>query len=389
MHTARLGADEPPMEWMGNVGDAWADVVRRLFKEQGLPDELIEREIVSLQGDAFAQSIEDSFQGVEWNSPDYEICETLKRNTWNFSAAKNYNDLIRLNSLLLDDKDNIRSWSAFKREARKVVGDSMRYLETEHRTVTIAAQKAAKWAEIQRDKYLFPFVQFDVVMDKHTSDICRPLHDVVMSVGNPLLEAYYPPNHFNCRTSVRRLRRGKETKNIILPEIPEAFKNNAGISGLVFTDVNKYIENAPKQALNEGNKAYVKTLIKQAKLNLIGKKVMRNDLYEGGDSPIIFSSRGIKDAINNPVEGKDLYYLKNAIVLEMDEILKDAEYLGFSKYKSEKSIKGSHIFKVALKNTPFYMIVRHYKEGGQDIKRFYSVTTKDAVLKDLIRTKKP
>ena len=46
---------------------------------------------------------------------------------------------------------------------------------------------ARLWKEVQRDKHIFPFVQFDVVMDDHTSDICSPLNKVIMSVDDMLL----------------------------------------------------------------------------------------------------------------------------------------------------------------------------------------------------------
>lgn len=224
--------------------EEWLKEIKQLHKTKALPKEGVSREIVRLQGREFANAVQNSFTGVEWNSPDFHLRESLKRNVWKFSAAKNYNDLVRLNNLLLDEEGKPRSWSNFKREAKAVIGDSVRYLETEHRTITIASQMANKWQEIQRDKAIFPFVEFIVVRDKHTSEICFPLHGVVMSVDNPLLKEYFPPNHFNCRTGIKRLRRGKETQNILLPNIPKDFRNNSGISGLAFTEDNKYFQNA-------------------------------------------------------------------------------------------------------------------------------------------------
>ena len=108
---------------------------------------------------------------------------------------------------------------------------------------------ARLWKEVQRDKHIFPFVQFDVVMDDHTSDICSPLNKVIMSVDDPMLLIYWPPNHFNCRTTIRRLRNGEPTENVNFPDIPEAFKNNVAINGEIFTSDNTYIANTPKEIL--------------------------------------------------------------------------------------------------------------------------------------------
>lgn len=331
-----------------------------------------------LQGREFTNAVQNSFTGVEWDSPDFHLRESLKRNVWKFSAAKNYNDLVRLNNLLLDEEGKPRSWSNFKREAKAVIGDSVRYLETEHRTITIASQMANKWQEIERDKAIFPFVEFIVVRDKHTSEICFPLHGVVMSVDNPLLKEYFPPNHFNCRTGIKRLRRGKETQNILLPNIPKDFRNNSGVSGLIFTDHNKYIYNTSDTSLNVGHKVYRSQLIKEAKRRLIGKEVYRKEI---GDTPITFGSKGIQDAINNPLD-KDIFDIKNGLVLEANKVLETAEYIGFTDHKQRDNIKGSHIFKIEVMGKDLFIIVREYNEKGS-AKRFYSLTSREGVLKGL------
>ncbi|WP_327984882.1 phage minor head protein [Bergeyella porcorum] len=166
----------------------------------------------------------------------------------------------------------MRPWNEFKREALMVVGESNRYLKTEYNTVVSGAQMSRMWQEIQRDKHIFPFVQFDVVKDGRTSDICSPLDKLIFEVDSPVLAYYFPPNHFNCRTRVRKLRNGVPSKNYTLPDIPTEFKNNAGMCppaykllsndkdkkpirkecGEIFTEENRYIKNTPKEVLKIG-----------------------------------------------------------------------------------------------------------------------------------------
>ncbi len=95
---------------------------------------------------------------------------------------------------------------------------------------------------------------FEVVNDKHTSDICRPLHNVIVTVDDPMLMYYFPPNHFNCRTDVRRLRHAKPTEKYNLPQIPEAFKNNPAVSGKIFTDKHSYFLNTPDEVIALGKR---------------------------------------------------------------------------------------------------------------------------------------
>lgn len=196
-------------------------------------------------------------KGFKWEGVYDAIDEIprriLKENVWKFSVAKNYNDCIRLNNLLLRKDGSIRPWNEFKREAMKVVGMSNRYLKTEYDTIIAGAMMSSKWQEIQRDKHIFPFVQFKVVQDKRTSEICSPLHNVICKVDDPFLQWYFPPNHFNCRTTVIKLRNAEPTPQKALPyiDIPKAFLNNVGETGEIFTKENSYFKNTPKKILSD------------------------------------------------------------------------------------------------------------------------------------------
>ncbi len=235
----------------------------------------IQPNIIRITGKELSKGVDAGYgvlQGVDFDSPDYAMREYLKRNVWKFSVAKNYNDSIRLSNLLVRKDGSLRPWNEFKREALMVVGESNRYLKTEYNTVVSGAQMSRMWQEIQRDKHIFPFVQFDVVMDGRTSDICSPLDKLIFEVDDPVLAYYFPPNHFNCRTRVRKLRNGVPSKNYTLPDIPTEFKNNVGMCppaykkllsndndkkpirkecGEIFTEENRYIKNTPTKLLSD------------------------------------------------------------------------------------------------------------------------------------------
>lgn len=298
VHSADLSAGDG--SWADELARLWIEVIQYVYRLKRLPDELINRDIVTLQAQTLIKPIDRILQDVNWDSPDYIMREILKKNMWHFSVAKNYNDCVAINNLLIREDGSLRPWHDFKREAQKIAGNSVRYLKTEYNTVVAGAQMSRKWQEIQRDKHLFPYVMFDVVKDGHTSDICRPLHNVIVRADDPMLMYYFPPNHFNCRTDVRRLRYGKPTEKYRLPEIPEAFKNNAGMSGSIFTNKNKYIENTPKETLLLANKIQLKeqrnSIKSWAKENLLDKKVKHPNV----EKEIGFSVTGIKEALNQP-----------------------------------------------------------------------------------------
>lgn len=169
--------------------------------------------------------------------------QRLKTNTWYFSAAKNHADLVAMNNILIDEQGKLRTWNQFKKEAEKVVGRSARYLKTEYVTAVASSRMAARWQKLQEQKHIYPNAKFYVVMDKNTTEICNPLHNVVVPLDHPLLKTHFPPNHFNCRTDVLGTSE-KPTPNskITIPDIPENFRNNIGITGKIFSENSSYLD---------------------------------------------------------------------------------------------------------------------------------------------------
>ncbi|WP_153935795.1 phage minor head protein [Riemerella anatipestifer] len=246
--------DQP--DWADLLAKDWLDTIRGIYKEKTPPKDGFSTEIVKKTGKELSTAVDKGyiFKGVDYDTPDYIAREVLKQNVWKFSVAKNYNDCIRLNNLLLRPDGSIRPWHEFKREAMMIVGMSNRYLKTEYDTIVAGAMMSRKWQEIQRDKHIFPFVKFVVTMDDHTSEICTPLSGVIVSVDDPFLQQYFPPNHFNCRTDVIKLRNAEPTPQRLLPyiDIPKAFLNNVGATGEIFTEENRYIANTPEEVLEKG-----------------------------------------------------------------------------------------------------------------------------------------
>tara|TARA_R110002033_G_scaffold36278_1_gene74642 strand:+ start:1939 stop:3270 length:1332 start_codon:yes stop_codon:yes gene_type:complete len=250
-------SNNPQPDWADLLAAKWLKAIKKTYKDKGLDSFKFSQDIVTAQANQFVAAVDQQFNSnIDFDTPDYKMREVLKQNTWHFSIAKNHNDLKSLNNLLLKTDGSLRSWNEFKNEAQKVVGTSIKYLKTEYDTIVAGAQMSSLWAEIQRDKHIFPFLEFVVTKDNRTSAICEPLYKVVVSVDDPMLMYYFPPNHFNCRTTVKKLRRGVPTQNYAAPEIPEAFRNNIGVTGKLFTDKNEYLKNTPQEILDLGTEMF-------------------------------------------------------------------------------------------------------------------------------------
>jgi SPP1 gp7 family putative phage head morphogenesis protein len=112
-------------------------------------------------------------------------------------------------------------------------------------------QSAYQWGHYQQMTAplvveMLPIWAFVVVNDEATSDICRPLYGLAYRYDNPIWDSLYPPNHYNCRTTVmamtaedaldqgyrimERWPRDPETGAEFMPQ--QGFQGNIGKVGL-------------------------------------------------------------------------------------------------------------------------------------------------------------
>jgi len=234
---------------------------------------------------------------------------------------------------------------------------------------------ASKWVGFDEDAML----EFDAVMDGRTTEKCASLNGTRLPKSHPFWNTYYPPNHFNCRSTVRQVYSGKATAadNIPSANIPPMFKVNLAKEQLAFPPDSAYYEGLPNYIVGFSNKLLLQNMQKEVIDKLCNKvEIIRDELH----SPISFNERGIKEAFNQPHKFKES---KNAALNDIDKILKTAHYEGFvekahlpKKHQKNTMPIGSHIFKTLIENEPTYLIVREYKDGI----RFYSLSDNEKVI---------
>jgi SPP1 gp7 family putative phage head morphogenesis protein len=188
---------------------------------------------------------------VEYDSQDYQMLKAIKDNVWQFGAAQNYTHLRELSDALLAPDGTLRTFDEFRQLAIGINDKYFkRYLETEYNLAVNGGQMAAKWLRIIEQKDTFPMLQFDAVLDTQTTEICRPLDGVTLPVNHPFWNRFYPPNHFNCRSTVRQLPMGKATESIPPVDIPKMFQTNLGKQGLIFPPSHPYFVGLPDELKN-------------------------------------------------------------------------------------------------------------------------------------------
>ena len=77
-------------------------------------------------------------------------------------------------------------------------------VETIYRTNLQTSFNAGRYTQQSSDELVMarPYWQYDALLDNRTTALCTSLHETVMPADGTFWSIYYPPNHFNCRSSV-------------------------------------------------------------------------------------------------------------------------------------------------------------------------------------------
>lgn len=124
---------------------------------------------------------------------------------------------------------------------------------------------------------------------------------------------------------------------------------------------------------DERNKKYRKRLQNEARARFAGTQVPT------AIGAVTITNTSIKEFINQP---HAQYRLKNELARKLDQVIKDATYIGRSKYHKDgkSNIIYSHIFEVYIDNKKSWLIAR---ETDKEMIYFHSITDQQNVTDNL------
>lgn len=204
------------------------------------------------------QKLADGIKG-KFNQKDLVLLGDLRANIYMFSAAKTHAQLKEMTAALVADDGKLKPFADFKKDATQIFGKyNESYLKTEYDTAYGQAQMASKWRRIEDEADVLPYLKYDAVLDKNTSDICRPLDGITAPVNDPIWKKITPLNHFNCRCVLLQLddinkpkltsekTKASRTKKAE-DQMQDVFKMNAGQDGYIFSPKHPYFQVAPNE----------------------------------------------------------------------------------------------------------------------------------------------
>ncbi|MEH0008022.1 MAG: DUF935 family protein, partial [Flavobacteriales bacterium] len=179
--------------------------------------------------------------GTDWSDFESEDATKLKmqKNIYRFSQAKTYAELKTFNSLLYTNGE-VTPYDAFKKQVLKVNRSyNLNYLQAEYQTARQASAHARNWQQFQKDKDLFPNLEYKTAADERVRSSHAKLHGVIKPIGDSFWDKYYPPNGWRCRCY------GVQSDKPVTEDMPklaikEEFQLNTGKTGSVFSEKHPY-----------------------------------------------------------------------------------------------------------------------------------------------------
>ncbi|MEI8087201.1 MAG: DUF935 family protein [Paludibacter sp.] len=173
---------------------------------------------------------------------DTEIASKIRENLLQFSGAKSYNLMSKLNELSNNGLDK----NQYLSEAQRIVSlHNDTYLNVEKQFTAASTASAKDWQQFVKDTDIYPNLMFKTMEDAAVREDHATLDSIIKPVNDPFWDKNTPPLGFRCRCWIDQTTEDASTET---PKVKtdEQFANNTGKTGEVFTDQQSYFRSITK-----------------------------------------------------------------------------------------------------------------------------------------------
>lgn len=368
MHSLTLSddGDEPPII---DTSKLINKALKNIYKNRGGKGS-INPSLFRANNEPLQQGIDKTVKaaGVEFGKKNEGFIRQFKHNTAVFAAFKSHKEHRELSKLILNEKEDLRSFSEFKKLAKPVVKDYNKvWLKTEYDTVVRSARMAANWKIFEERKDIFPNIQYMMTRAMNP----RPEHlawvGIILPMDDPFWITHVPPVAWGCECWIRQTREAATGHpDTDAEEIPEVFKNNPGKTAQ-FINIDKHpyaiaggLSRKEAEAFvnNQLNDAGILDYIKEAGIGKDGGELLIHPL-----SDKTHANRVIGEALANT--GHKVKLLPD-IQPEQKQLRKELLPKGVKENKNPDAMIDGHIFefKTLRKNT-YNAVSQELKYAGK------------------------
>ncbi len=260
------------------------------------------------------------------------MVQGLRESAGVFSGFKTFHEMKEAAGLLLDESGNLKPFERFSNDVQKINDAyNKHYLKTEYAFAVRSAEAAARWEEQQDDgggRYL---LQYRTAGDKKVRKAHQALEGITLPPSDPFWDRYYPPNGFNCRCTVAKVRAAKYPAT----DSGEAMKAGDKATEGKYAEMFRFNPGKQRAAYPVYNSYTIKKCATCKKNGFLLAKVPSNELCAA--CPIIRECAGDISKSQAAIERKHYLremqpLLKKKVALEMDGVKKS---IGFRKNGNE------------------------------------------------------
>lgn len=143
-----------------------------------------------------------------------------------FSCCDTFDKFLQINELY---RSEVRKKYYFLNFYRSIPFEvDRKILELEFNTAYSVIWSCLKWQEVYFGKSIFPYVLFNIIIDGHSTELCKELKDLILSPDNSILDFIFPPNFFGDRANISQLRYGALNTRVRKISIDPRFAHNFG-----------------------------------------------------------------------------------------------------------------------------------------------------------------
>lgn len=171
-------------------------------------------------------------------SAEWDTITGIKRNIFQFSAAKQYQQVLTMSHFIFDG--GLKTpYADFRKLADRVFDEyNKNYLKTEYITAVGQAQSARDWAYFVSNKATHPWLKYHTQQDDRVRDEHKVLDGFTAKIDDPAWRHIAPKNGWRCRCFLTAHEKGRRTKKELpefgTKEFPAVFDMNPGTDKLIF-----------------------------------------------------------------------------------------------------------------------------------------------------------
>lgn len=374
--------------------------MRRIYGREFDPANRIDAVMLDAVREVFDRAVDEGFGTRAFAESEYSFYEQLRYNNAVFAAFKVHRMQHDMAARLLDAEGGLKSFRQWRREVEPIASHQVgSWLRTEYDTAVKRAHIAADWKRFEAEADVFPNLEWMPSTSVEPRLSHMRFYGLVLPVGHPFWQRHMPGDLWGCKCGLQATRAPRTPEDRIPQEMPGSepqpgIETNPAHTAAIFSPSHPYVAKARKGAVDAvqtaldelypdwiGGRELPKTMeqlkTRRKEITEWAKKNSRNRPFRnpGFDKDIYISKASIKEFLNQPCDHVEY---KNELLVQIGDVLKEAEYIGWNKHKNKTvdNLEKSHMFEIRMQGDKAWIIVREYKDGEI---RLHSISTKETV----------